>query len=193
MSMLNSFGTYDAVKAAAPTLMRQLVEPHGPGTYRARAHSVRELHATLSKLGFTLIQNDIYGPPGGRQLFYRNRLVVVRVKTRGDEKGFRANQPHMSVSLTVGGNRPDGSPQLDWQDDRAKVSGQGRIAAKAFVTPDRFQPIDFQGNPQRFVMIQGDLDTGPGPDAWAQRTHFLFPDGFDIVGAELLPVQSEPT
>lgn len=193
MTMINSFGTYDAVRAAAPALMKQLVGPDGPGTYRALARGIRELHTTLTALGFTLILNQEYGPPGGRQLFYRNRLLVVRAKTKGDERGFRANQPHMSVGLTVGGNKADGSPRLDWQDDRAKISGQGKIATKALITADRFQPIDFQGNPQRFIMIQGGKDTGPGPDAWAQRTHFPFPAGFDATGAERLAVQVEPS
>jgi hypothetical protein len=193
MSMINSFGTYDAVKAAAPALMRQLVEPTSDGKFRARCRSVLDLHATLNTLGFALIQSEPFGPPGGRQLFYRNRLVVVRVKTKGDEKGYRANKPHMSVGLTVGGNKPDGSPQIDWQDDRAKISGQGRLAAKALISPDRFQPIDHQGNPQRFVMIQGGAGANPAPlDAWADRTHFPFPDGFDVTGAETLPIQPEP-
>jgi hypothetical protein len=50
------------------------------------------------------------------------------------------------------------------------------LAAKAMTTAENFKPTDFQNNPQRFVVIMGGKYDGAGPDAWAQRTHFPFPD-----------------
>ena len=132
-------------------------------------NSLGLLEMKLQSLGFSKIADQSYGPPGGRQLFYKQGRVVVRIKTKGDEKGFRANQPHLSAALTDGNG-------LDWFNELAKFNYRGELAAKAMTTAENFKPTDFQNNPQRFVVILGGKYDGAGPDAWAQRTHFPFPD-----------------
>lgn len=152
-----------------------------PITKTVAFSSLALLDRMLRRLGFVLAQREPYGPAGGRQLFYQSGRVVVRIKTKGDAKGFRAGQPHLSVGLTDGKGR-------SWSNERAKFSSRGRVAAKALVEPERFQPIDFEGQPQRFVVIRGGLDEGPGPDAWAARTHFPFPPQFSDAGVDALQV-----
>jgi hypothetical protein len=156
---------YDYELALGKNLMSAIVDP---ASCTVRTSSLASLESTLASLGLLKISDVEYGPPGGRQIFYRNGKVVVRVKTKGDAAGFRANQPHLSAALTDGNG-------LDWFNELAKFNYQGQLAAKAMTTADRFKPADHQGNSQRFVVIMGDQYDGPGPDAWAQRTHFTFP------------------
>ena len=108
-------------------------------------------------------------------------MVVVRLKTKGDARGFRANQPHLSAGMTDGKG-------TQWQNDVAKFGACGAVEAKAMTTPENFQPIDFQGNPQRFVVITGGKYDGAGQQAWADRTHFPCPPGFSDAGVHELPI-----
>lgn len=150
-----------------------------------RCGSMVELHTLLRREGLNVVRNDSYGPPGGRQLFYRSGGVVVRIKTLGDEKGYRANQPHLSIGLVD-------EAGLDWQHERGKFTASGRLTAKSIVTPESFQVVDHDGNPQRFIVIQGGEYDGPSPDTWAQSTHFPLPEGFDATGAEqIIPVPGQ--
>ena len=170
---------YTGVKDNAVKLMSLLIDAN---THTVRFSSLLALHASLNRHGFRLIQKQCYGPPGGYQLFYAGGRLLVRIKTQGDERGPRANQPHLSVSLYDG-------RALDWQNDQAKFNARGRVEPKAMTTPDRFQEIDFQGNPQRFMLILGGKYDGPGADAWANRTHFQFPASFNFGGVEQIQVQ----
>jgi hypothetical protein len=171
---------YSEVKASAARLMALLIDAD---THLVRFPSLIALHASLNRHGFHLIQKQAYGPAGGYQLFYARGRLLVRLKTRGDENGPRANQPHLSVSLYDG-------KALDWQNDQAKFNARGGVEPKAMTTPDRFNEIDFQGNPQRFMLILGGKYDGPGADAWANRTHFQFPTSCNFGGVEDLQVQS---
>lgn len=148
----------------AKRLMTALVEP---ASRLVRTSSMSSLDCSLQTLGFQKISDVEFGPLGGRQLFYRNGRIVVRVKTKGDKAGFRANQPHISAALTDGVG-------IEWFNELAKFNYQGELAAKAMTTPERFQATDHQGNPQRFVVIMGGEYVGAGPEAWAARTHFPF-------------------
>ena len=168
--------TYADIKESAAELMQVLIDEHSK---RVRFRSLLDLNAALNKLGYRVIQKQQYGPAGGWQLFYALERLLVRIKTKGDEKGPRANQPHLSVSLYDG-------KALDWQNDQAKINAKGKIEPKAMTTADRFQEIDFQGNPQRFVVIMGGKYDGPGADAWANRTHFQFPSSFNFGGVDEL-------
>ena len=170
---------YTEVKEKAVKLMNLIVDAD---TRLVRFASLLALHDSLNRHGFRLIQKQSYGPAGGYQIFYASGRLLVRIKTRGDEKGPRANQPHLSVSLYDG-------RALDWQNDQAKINARGRVEPKAMTTAERFQPIDFQGNPQRFVLILGGQYDGAGADPWANRTHFQFPPAFDFNGADQLLVQ----
>jgi len=155
-------------KSLGKRLMAALIDP----TSRiVQTGSLKQLEALLSHYGFQKASDVAYGPPGGRQLFYKQGRIVVRVKTKGDEAGFRANQPHLSVALTDGAG-------FDWFNDLAKFNHQGMIAAKSMGRAEAFRPIDHQGNPQRFVVLLGGQYDGPGADAWAQRTHFSFPGNY---------------
>ena len=166
---------YAKTKQFAAVVMNQLVDARSG---LVRFSDLLSLDRGLRGLGFELEQKHVYGPPGGWQLFYRNSRIVVRIKTKGDEKGYRADQPHLSVSLNDGKG-------LDWQNDQAKFNAAGQIEPKVMATADRFKPgADFQGNPRRFEMILGGRYDGPGPDVWAGRTHFPFPAGCTLVGAE---------
>jgi hypothetical protein len=170
---------YLEVKENAAKLMALLIDTD---THLVRFSSLLELHASLNRHGFRLIQKQAYGPAGGCQLFYSSGRLLVRLKTRGDERGPRASQPHLSVSLYDG-------KALDWQNDQAKFNARGGVEPKAMTTADRFQEIDFQGNPQRFMLILGEQYDGPGADAWANRTHFQFPASYNFGGVEQLHVQ----
>jgi hypothetical protein len=177
---MNALDSYDACKQAGPELMATLVDRT---SQLARFNVLQALNEVLAKdLGFRVVLNQEFGPPGGRQVFYQRGRVVVRVKTRGDKAGPRANKAHLSVGITDGKG-------LDWTNDLAKFNAEGKIAAKAFTSAEKFKPIDFQGNPQRFIMIQGGAN-GTTPeedeklfDAWANRVHFNFPEPFNDAGA----------
>ncbi len=172
-------GSLDECRDAGRRLMPQLVDQVNG---LARSRSMIAFHRLMTRLGFRLVKNEVYGPPGGHQLFYRlgdlddSFGIIARAKSRGDARGFREGQPHFSIAVFQGAG-------MDWQDERAKFNRQGQLAAKSMTTTDRFNPIDFQSNPQRFVVIMGGRYDGPGADAWAGRTHFPFPDGFDDAGA----------
>ncbi|HVJ67134.1 MAG TPA: hypothetical protein VM510_04060 [Caulifigura sp.] len=171
------FSTRERVRDLAPRLMEQLVQPSG-GLYVVRFTSTGMLAEALVRLRFTYSLMQPFGPPGGRQLFFTNGLLTVRCKTLGDARGPRANRPHVSVGMTTGAG------DNAWFNDVAKINALGQLAAKSITVPERFQPKDFEGKDQRFVMIQGGLSLdrfGPAgldarADAWADRTHFGFPN-----------------
>src|SRR4051812_15217759 len=87
-------------------IMSALVTPTaGPGGRpggRVRFNDLASLDRALRALGFAPAGKAAFGPPGGWQVFYRNGVVVVRVKTKGDAQGPRAGQPHLSVGVTDG-------------------------------------------------------------------------------------------
>src|SRR5262249_54761645 len=142
MSQLTTIGD---CRVAAPRIMGSLVDP---ATNTVRFRTLQALDAAFRGLGFTVAENQAYGPPGGRQIFYQNGLMVARIKSKGDERGFRANQPHMSVALTDpeatyrGGQvvREAGAQFRDWFNDLAKINARGGIEPKSLTTADRFQP-----------------------------------------------------
>src|SRR4051794_37947460 len=70
--------------------------------------SIREFHNRLcsSDYGFVLRKNtDEFVLPGGRQLFYVNGPILIRVKTKGTKLHPKH---HMTVSLAEG---------LDWPEE----------------------------------------------------------------------------
>jgi hypothetical protein len=80
--------------------------------------------------------------------------------------------------MSVGINDGQGT---QWYNDLAKFNALGEVAAKSFVSADRFRPTDHNNNPQRFVLIQGGQATRQDAavmDEWAARVHFPFPPGF---------------
>lgn len=167
--------TRERVRDSAPQLMEQLLQPSG-GLSVVRFTTTGALGEALKRLGFTYSLVQPFGPPGGRQLFFTNGLVTIRCKTLGDARGPRANRPHISVGVT------SGAGDNAWFNDIAKINSLGQLAAKSITVPERFNPIDHDQRPQRFVMIQGGLSQdrfgAKGldalADAWADRTHFGF-------------------
>jgi hypothetical protein len=163
-----------AIKVAKSLLPKVV----NPSTGMIRMSSIKELHRALLAEGFKLIKAESYGPSNGRQLFYRNGNVLVRVKTTGDAAGPRAGKAHMSVGYNDGRG-------LDWQNDLGKFTANGKVEAKVITDPARFQPADFQGNPQKFVLLPTRFEITQ-VDAWAGRTHFNAPDGFNLTGVEAI-------
>jgi hypothetical protein len=178
--------TYEEAKSLGAQVVGALLDSN---TRLVRLTSVQEIDGVLRGLGFSLVQRQKYGPPDGCQLFYQNRRIFVRFKTRGERPNapFRANQPHISVALTDGNG-------TEWQNDMAKFNHQGQIAAKLLTEEDRFKETDFQGNSQKFVVIMGgkyDGEGGEGGDAWAARTHFCFAgDQCDDAGVNGLSLET---
>lgn len=159
--------------------------PSGRERGVVRFADLTSLDRALRALGFAPASKMAFGPPGGWQVFYKNGIVVVRIKTKGDAQGPRTGQPHLSVGVTDGqGDK--------WFNDLAKFNLHGQLAAKAISSADRFKPTDHDNNPQRFVMIPGGKSEqalakagkqlGDVLDAWADRTHFPFPPGFSDQG-----------
>lgn len=170
-----TYDTRDAIQADGPGIMAKLVVRSGDA-FTVRFSTMRSLADALYDTGFTHSHFVAFGPSGGRQIFFQSGLLVARVKTKGDERGPRAGVAHMSIGITDG----KGS---QWFNDVAKLSGEGRIAAKAMTTADKFNPIDHDKNPQRFVLIRCNEtpeESMAAGDAWAARTHFNFPQGIVI-------------
>ena len=172
-----NLSTRALVQASAPQLMQALLLPAGL-LYVVRFSTTATLWEALRRMSFAYTLSQPFGPPGGRQVFFTNGLVTIRCKSLGDARGPRANRPHISVGLTTGAG------DNAWFNDVAKINALGQLAAKSITVPERFNPIDHDQNPQRFVMIQGGLSAdrfGTAgldalADAWADRTHFGFPN-----------------
>lgn len=151
------------------------------GTRMVSVRNITEMNAVLTRFGFRLIRREPYGPDGGWQLFWQNGNVLVRFKTLGDKAGPRANRPHLSVGYNDGKG-------LDWQNDLAKFTFDGKVVAKVITDPANFKPLDFQGNPQKFVLLPTDFDMA-AVDAWAAKTHFNADGSFTLDGLGALTGQ----
>lgn len=160
--------TYAEAKQAGPRILTALVNP---ANCQVLFSNFDDLQRELEALGFSKVGDELWGPSGGRQLFFKNGIVMARVKTKGDKAGPRGGIPHMSISIT------DGKGD-QWANDLAKFNVLGHVAAKAFTSADRFKPTDHDGNPQRFIMIQGGAARSQDDsvfDDWGTRTHFTIP------------------
>jgi hypothetical protein len=172
--------TYDECKVLGRQVVIALVDA-ATGTPRQRR--VLGLHQDLLRLGFRLREIKVFGlQPDGRQLLYtmhdlqdeHDRTILVRVKTRGNDRPPREGVPHMAVSLVQGG--------LEWKNERAKFNSTGQIASK--MTTDGVKPPPPTGH--SFPTLIDPNLTPAGQDAWADRCHFNFVAGFDITGATTL-------
>jgi hypothetical protein len=168
--------TLQAAKAVARPLLARLVNPN---SRLMTCRSLAELHDAFVREGFELVRVEPYGPRGGWQIFWRRGNVLARFKTRGETGGPRANQPHLSIAYNDGNG-------FQWQNDLGKFTYDGRVACKAQSDPSPnarrpFSPTDFQGNPQRFILLPTNYSEA-AVDAWAARTHFNAPAGFDLNG-----------
>ncbi len=105
--------------AAAKQLISEIVDP---STGVIRTASLLTWNRCCKQRVFRS-SRCAYGPPGGRQLFFRNGRVVVRLKTKGDERGFRATNPIVSCF--------DRRSRVDWFNELAKFNRYGQLAAKA--------------------------------------------------------------
>jgi hypothetical protein len=165
----------------ARSILSKLVNPKSSAM---TARNVKEMHENLIADGFRLIQAEAYGPEGGFQLFYQKGNVLVRFKSLGDAKGPRANQAHMSVGYNDGRG-------LAWQNDLAKFTATGKVEAKVISDAAKYNPVDFQGNPQKFVLLPSKFDMA-AVDAWAARTHFNAPPGFGLDGIKGIAATAAP-
>lgn len=151
------------------TFIKQLVDEQ---TNLVRFRTLIETHSFLVRQGFHLSwKEEDYGPKGGWQLFYHGgrfrgsgKGMIVRIKTHGEKKGKpRAFKPHLSVTWQEGLSNL-GEEARDYIDhEKGKFDSSGSLVSKA---------------------------PPPGPteekDAWADRTHPLFP-GFES-STELNPM-----
>jgi hypothetical protein len=140
--------------------------------------SINEFHNRLcsSDYGFILKKNtDEFVLPGGRQLYYVNGPILVRVKTKGTKvhPGH-----HMTVSLTEG---------LDWPEEIAKFNHNGELVP-------RLSPIvgaSKAGLWRSLVRLEETVGSMLDSDErWAKSCHFDFAPGFDASGAESLKPSS---
>lgn len=139
--------------------------------------SLKDMDAWLVQFGFRLVRAEPFGKDKGNtgwQLFWQNGNVLVRFKTTGDERGPREGVPHLSIGF-------NDAKGFDWQNDMAKFTYEGKVVAKVITDPAKFNPTDFQGNSQRFVLLPTNFDIG-AVDAWAARTHFNAGKGFSLDG-----------
>jgi len=167
--------TLDAAKESVGQILPSLL---GRGGQKVLPRGIGALDGILTK--FKLVRAEKWGPDAGKtgwQLFWQKDNVLVRFKTTGENAGPRANKPHLSI----GYNDARG---FDWQNDMAKFTYDGKVAAKVITDPAKFKPeADFQGNPQRFVLLPTNFDMS-AVDAWAARTHFNADPPFDLTGLD---------
>jgi hypothetical protein len=170
----HSLSILQRAKAVAESVLSKVLSP---GSATMRCHSISELHQAFTQEGFRLVRAEPYGPQGGYQLFWRKGNVLARFKTMGESGGPRANVPHLSIAYNDGNG-------FAWQNDLGKFTYDGRVAAKVIsennpATGRIFNPTDFQGNPQKFALIPANWNLAE-VDAWAARTHFNAPHGFNL-------------
>lgn len=144
--------------------------------------TLAELDGRLTqRFGFRLIRADPYGPNEGKtgwQLFWQKGNVLVRFKTTGENAGPRKGIPHLSIGFNDGKG-------LDWQNDLAKFTYDGKVVAKVITNPEKFNPTDFQGNPQKFVLLPTAFDMA-AVDEWAAKTHFNVEARFTLDGLQAI-------
>jgi len=167
-------GAKETAKAILPYLVGRITRTVSPPT-------LADLDGWLTQFGFKLIRADPYGPDAGNtgwQLFWQKGNVLVRFKTTGENGGPRQGKPHLSLGYNDAGG-------LDWQNDLAKFTWNGKIVAKVITDPAKFNPTDFQGNPQKFVLLPTNFDVS-AVDAWAAQTHFNVDKGFTLAGLKAI-------
>jgi hypothetical protein len=151
----------ETAKAILPYLVSRIDRQVSP-------RDLADLDGWLKDFGFYLIRAEPYGPDQGVtgwQLFWQKGNVLVRFKTTGENGGPRQGIPHLSPGYNDGRG-------LDWQNDLAKFTWNGRIVAKCITDPAKFKATDFQGNPQKFVLLPTNFDIS-AVDAWAAQTHLM--------------------
>jgi hypothetical protein len=164
------FHRLGAKQHVAQNLLIDLLDAQGV----VRFLDIEAFHDAITdrRHGFVLRDNSPkFVRPGGRQLFYVNGPILVRVKTTGTD---RRPEPHMTVSL---------SEDLSWPGEAAKFNRQGDIVP-------RISPISTaaaQGQ-WRALLRVGDTaaQIEASDDAWANSCHFNFPAGFDGSAAPTL-------
>lgn len=161
-----------AAMRTAKTVLPRLVDPV---TNMMKVSTLAEVARILREEGFTLIKAEPYGPPGGYQFFWSKGNVLARFKTLGESRGPRASRPHLSLGFNDGRG-------LDFVNDIGKFNANGKILAKVVSNPETFQTRDFQGNPQKFVLLPTNFEVA-AVDAWANQVHWNAPAGFNAAGA----------
>jgi hypothetical protein len=159
----------------ARNLLNDVLDPQGLVRFR----EILGFHnlITAQKHGFVLRDNSPkFVRPGGRQLFYVQGPVLVRVKTTGTD---RRPTPHMTVSL---------SEDLSWPGEAAKFNRQGDVVP-------RVGPVSTaaaQNQWRALMRVGGTLaEIEASDDRWANACHFDFVPGFDGSGASaLIPVKA---
>jgi hypothetical protein len=111
------FAKLGSKQHVARDLLNDVLDAQGLVRFR----EIRAFHRTITAVrhGFVLRDNSPkFVRPGGRQLFYVNGPILVRVKTTGTD---RRPTPHMTVSL---------SEDLSWPGEAAKFNRQGEVVPR---------------------------------------------------------------
>jgi hypothetical protein len=167
------FAQLGSKQHVARNLLNDVIDAQG----LVRFQEIRAFHNTITAVmhGFVLKDNSPkFVRPGGRQLFYVNGPILVRVKTTGTD---RRPTPHMTVSL---------SEDLSWPGEAAKFNRQGDVVP-------RVGPVSTASaqNQWRALLRVGDTVAAieASDDRWANACHFDFVPGFDGSAAPtLIPV-----
>jgi hypothetical protein len=147
---------YDEARHLANSILPKMVREDRYITFK----SLKEVDTFLRQYGLErLLDRDVpYNPPG-RMIFYRKGLVLVRIKTKGNPPGapYRANRPHLSVSLM------NSTESTDFSAEIVKFNPLGRPQPHTLkLGTARFLPIDPKGK-------------YAGDDAeWGRTTHLEF-------------------
>jgi hypothetical protein len=158
-------------------LLKELLNKNG----RVQIESIHVFHNRVgsSDYGFILRKNSTdFVLPGGRQLFYVNGPILIRVKT----KGTRVHPgDHMTISLAEG---------LDWPEEVGKFNNQG-------VLVPRLSPVmgaAKAGLWRSLARLEREFGSmSDSDDRWANSCHFDFAPGFDASGADALPAVPDST
>jgi hypothetical protein len=171
-----------------------------PTADQVRHNNLDRIHVELTQLGYTLIRREPFPADPGRQLFWRNGFILVRVKTRGDGRGPRQGIPHASVGLTDGQG-------IAWRNDLAKYDATGQIQPKSLgsaaqfeadlnsADPDVRQRAQTRRQTHRFEVLLGGRTPGNRAaicDDWADGVHFGFANNqLDAANADSLPIGND--
>jgi hypothetical protein len=190
--------------AANDVAFRTVIALIEPTTDQVRYNVLDRIHTELTQLGYTLIHREPFGADPGRQLFWRNGFILVRVKTRGDGRGPRQGIPHASVGL----HDREG---IAWRNDLAKYDANGQLRPKSLGSAAQFeadlnstdpevqQRAETRRQTHRFEVLLGGQTPGDHraiSDAWADGVHFGFANNqLDATNADNLPVvgDGQPT
>jgi hypothetical protein len=179
-------------KASLETINFVLNDPKAFARGKPQFRNVREMDDCLRGKGFALVRNEAFGSdqPDARQLIYQGpNDVIVKVKTRGYERGPRKGRATLSIEALDGKG-------TGWENVLFKVDANGQIIAKNLINEEELARLPngqwgvrrgSTGKVEPFVkfeVIQGGLSPPFDKQAWADRGHLDLREDFNPAGAK---------